>query len=169
MKKLSKRTFVFIGILSLAVVGAAVTSNKYLSKAYEKPAQIVHPNNSQKYNENPEPKFVANNNKATKLLTEDEIKKKINDQQTKTQNSKVKSVKLKTWNEHISQDDPNDKGPNYEIDPNRMVWVSVTAYPDGLDTRVGFFSNAILTTVYDAETGETLKTNIKGDLKKKVK
>lgn len=86
------------------------------------------------------------------------IKQYVDEYQVKTPKSKILSIELKTMSEYMAQDEPN---PNYSltrVEPERMVYVVKTSFPDGLDTKAGYTSNAILLTVYDAETGDSLLT-----------
>ena len=79
----------------------------------------------------------------------------------------MKSIVFKTWSNHISEDDPNNKDINFQIDPNRNVWVVKTDYPNGIETKAGFYDKATLITVFDAETGQLLKSKVTGIYKGK--
>lgn len=74
---------------------------------------------------------------------------------------------MKTWGEHNSQDDPNNSDINFQIDPDRNVWVVITDFPNGIQTKAGFYDKATLTTVFDAESGQLLKSKVTGDYKGK--
>lgn len=155
MNKKSISTIVITAILGIgltSVVIAQTTSKK-----------IVHPSNSEKYVENPEP-FYKNNKDANKdsLLSEEKIREKIDKNQFKTKTSKIESVKLKTWANHIKEDDPTDNTISKDIDPEHMVWVTVTKYPDGLETKAGFYANATLISVFDSVTGDLIKSKVIG-------
>ena len=118
-----------------------------------------------KHVENQEPLYKSNKtvDKST-LKSEREIREKVDKQQIKTKNSNVKSASMKTWTDHIKQDDPSDSTTmSKDIDPNHLVWVVVTNYPDGLDTKAGFYANAKLISVFDSVTGELIKSKVTGD------
>ena len=46
-----------------------------------------------------------------------------------------------------------DDGRLTAIDDDQLVWVVQTHFPNGFETKSGFFANAITTALYDAETG----------------
>jgi hypothetical protein len=72
----------------------------------------------------------------------------------------VKSSELKTWGKYLNDE---KKEEFTQVSSNRMVKVIKTEYPDGLDTKAGFYGNATLTSVFDAETGNLLESSITGD------
>lgn len=63
----------------------------------------------------------------------------------------------------MSKDEPNDNLQDREVDPNRMVWVIKTNYPKGLNTKAGFYANATLISVFDAQTGQLLESTVTGN------
>ncbi|MCM8711231.1 hypothetical protein M2651_09335 [Clostridium sp. SYSU_GA19001] len=120
--------------------------------------------NSQNYNNNPKPLYTANKNiDSSSLISKANILKKLESNQIKTKNSFIKSVKLETWSEHVLENNKENTVVNLLIDPERMVWVILTSYPDGITTKAGFYSNAILTSVYDAQTGDLLESTVTGE------
>jgi hypothetical protein len=44
-----------------------------------------------------------------------------------------------------------------------MVRVIKIKYPEGLDTKAGFYKNAVSTDVFDAETGNLIESTVTGD------
>ena len=44
-----------------------------------------------------------------------------------------------------------------------MVRVIKVKYPQGLDTKAGFYKNAIAINVFDAETGNLIESTVTGD------
>lgn len=117
-----------------------------------------HPNNGTKYNENPIPIYTDNSEKVNKNFVSEE---KCEESIVKTKTSHKKSSELKQWNKYL-KDEKKDI-VNHQISDSRMVRVIKTEYPDGLDTKAGFYANAILTTVFDAETGTLLESTVTGD------
>lgn len=163
MKKSIKRTII-CGITLLVIAGSLLIILKPTHSLATIGYKVNHPYNSDKYNENPSPILKDNKNKLDKdLITKENILKKVEKEQIKTEKSFIKKVELKTWQKHKDEDDPNNKDNFFQIDPNRKVYVVVTQYPDGLDTKAGFYANATLTTVYDAETGQLIKSSVTGE------
>lgn len=112
------------------------------------------------------PEYKANADKLSKeFLSENEILSIVDKNQAKTETSSIKSVKLKKYKNHILEDDSSDNTYNYLVDPDRMVWVVITEFPDGIDTKAAYFDKATLITVYDAETGNLLKSKVTGNVK----
>lgn len=145
-------------VLSL-LVATTVLATSSNNKAYT----TVHPSNSGNYVENPKPVNVANKNlDISKFLTKDDITKLCDKNQLKESDSKIESIKLKTWGTHMLEDDQNNKDIELQTDPDHMVWVVVTSYPSGLDTKAGFYDNATVTVVLDAQTGTFMKSMVKG-------
>lgn len=58
-----------------------------------------------------------------------------------------------------------NKYDNFDFNPaisgQRMVWVVTTNYPKGFNHRNGFVKNAVMTSYYDAETGEKYGYSLK--------
>ncbi len=161
MKKLIKRLVIGGAALSVIVATFWVGSNSITASAERK---ITHPFNTSQYNENPEPTFKSNTEKTSKdLVTKDFIAQKVGKEQVKTPKSSVQKIELTTWGKHVAADEPNTSDKHYMIDPNRQVYVVTTLYPDGLDTKAGFYANATLKTVYDAETGQYFESAVTGD------
>jgi hypothetical protein len=125
---------------------------------------ISHPDKSIIYNEKPTPTYIKNNEKDVKDFVP---KEKCLEKIAKNKTSKTKSVQLKTWGKHASDDTYDDGVVNYQVDENRMVYEITTYFPDGLDTKAGFYNNATLVSVFDAETGNVLKSQVIGDYTKK--
>lgn len=116
------------------------------------------------YNDHPTPIFKADKgDTGVSFKNKDDILKIVNEHQAKGNNSSIKSAVMKTWGEHNSQDDPNNSDINFQIDPDRNVWVVITDFPNGIQTKAGFYDKATLTTVFDAESGQLLKSKVTGD------
>lgn len=142
-----------IGLLSFGLAAAALAG-------VEPGAKITHPT-SHPYNENPKPSLPANNTAPTKgFLTKEQVLQLVE----LKPGDEVLSAKLQTWAQHVHEN-LNDRGKNYEIDPNRMVWVIKVSYPNGIQTKGGFYANAVETDTFDAETGRLLHFMGTGDYK----
>jgi hypothetical protein len=121
---------------------------------------LTHPNNSHSYNENPAPLYKDNHKMdISNLITKKQAIEKV----IKPKSAITKGAKLETWAAHVANDEPNSKFVDYQISPNRKVWVVKTYFPDGKETKVGFYKNATLISVYDAETGTLLESTVSGD------
>lgn len=162
---MKKRNLIITAMASICLLtGTGVAAINVMA---DKPATIVHLDNSRKYNENSAPIYGDNKNTDNNsLMFEKNILKKIDKNQIKTNKSSIKSCTLKTWGKHIAEDDPSDKNLSRLVDDNRKVYVVKTSYPDGIDTKAGFYANATLISVYDAQTGDLLKSKVVGDCKK---
>lgn len=147
MKKIILITIV--SILLVSVSGFVVFANNNI---------ITHPNSSVKYNEDPAPIYTANDQKdASSFVPEEKCIEDIK----QTEDSQIISKELKTWGKHVK--DEKEEGINYQIDPNRMVRVIKIKYPEGLDTKAGFYKNAVSINVFDAETGSLIESTVTGD------
>ncbi len=145
-----KKTIIFYLILVFLLVSGITI--------FAQNAKITHPNSSDKYNENPTPIYAKNNNtEIENFVTEDKCLKNI----VQKSDSIIISKELKTWGKHVS--DEKEEGINYQIDPERMVRVIKVKYPQGLDTKAGFYKNAIAINVFDAETGNLIESTVTGD------
>ncbi|HEY8908859.1 MAG TPA: hypothetical protein VIM51_01055 [Desulfosporosinus sp.] len=108
--------------------------------------------------------YIANKDiDKSSFISKDKLLEKINI--TKDVKSNIKTVILKTWKQYSLEDDPDFKGINHQIDSDHMVWVVITEYPDRFNTKIGFYANATVTSVYDAQTGTILAAKVTGDLK----
>lgn len=155
MKKRFSIKIVLISVLCLIIVGAITAF------AIENPNgnPVLPP----QHNDHPEPLFKADKDvEGVTFKSKEEILKMINEHQQEGTNSSIKSVVMKTWAQHMSEDDPDSKDVSFQIDPDRTVWVVITDYPDGIDTAGGFYDKATLTTVFDAQTGQFLKAKVTG-------
>lgn len=161
MKKILSKKIILLSIISLTLIGGTTAF------AVENNAQPIGEN---KHVDNPKPIFTANKNATgVSFKSKDEILKIVDKNQEKGTNSSVKSIDSKTWSQHISEDDPSSKDIDLQVDSDRNVWVVKTDYPNGLDTKAGFYDKATLTTVFDAETGQMLKSKVTGQYKGKNK
>lgn len=137
-----------IGVIGTGVATAAVVS------------QITHPFYSSKYNDNPAPLFRANTQlPSSSFITREEAISKV---AAKT-GGVLKSADLETWSQHVAKDEPNIGLHDRAVDLNRMTWVVKTNYPTGLDTKAGFYANATLVSVFDAQTEQLLESTVTGD------
>ena len=112
---------------------------------------------NQTYILNPEPILKNNSDKGEQLLSKkNEILSKF---QLKG-NDKIISAELKTWKEYNTTD--GDNGKNSQVDDNRLVYVVKISKPDGVDTKGGFFKNATVIQIIDAETEKPIGMDVKG-------
>lgn len=113
-------------------------------------------NKPQPYNNNPTPTLPGNKNLPTNLFITRE--QAIG---TLPKNARLISAELKPWGEHEKATFRNAR--LYDISPDRMVWVVKAAFPDGIETRGGFFSDATQTVSYDSETGRFISSTTVGN------
>jgi hypothetical protein len=112
------------------------------------------------------PVFEANNNAPdSSLKTATEILSIANSNLPTS--ASIKSTERRTWSEHIKNDEPNSDFKDFQISPDRQVYVVKTSFPDGINTRAGFYASATLMTTYDAATGDTLESFVTGNYKGK--
>lgn len=105
--------------------------------------------------------YKVNNSKQDNYLSVNSILKKVKSTQISTSTSKITSIVRKTWQEHVKDYEKDNVSKIF--DPNHEVTVVTTSYPDGLNTKAGFYKNATLTTVYDAVTGDLLESSVTGN------
>lgn len=161
MKNNKIKILIIVAMIALCSIGVFAGSKFF----------ITHPDNGLNYVEEPQPVYIDNASKQQKdFVSDDKLLKKI----AKTSSSRIKSSELKTWEKHLSDNKGSGKGNGKgtvilsEISPNRMVKVIKTEYPDGLETKAGFYANAVLTSVFDAETGNLLESTVTGDYKEET-
>lgn len=152
MKKIVIIAMVLISLLAISGITVIASEDHAIS----------HPFPSDRYNEHPAPTYVKNNDKTEADFVPVE---KCLQNIVKTDTSCVVSKELKTWGQHLIDD--KEEVVNYQMDPERMVRVIRTEFPDGLDTKAGFFNKAVLTTVFDAETGNLIESHVTGDCMEK--
>lgn len=144
---------VVLPVTVIAAIGTSVAGAAILP-------QLTHPFDSAKYNDNPAPLFPANNQlSSSRFIGRDQAVSRV----SATSGAVLKSADLEAWSQHVAKDEPNDSIQDKEVDPNRMTWVVKTYYPNGLDTKAGFYANATLTSVFDAQTGQLLESTVTGD------
>jgi hypothetical protein len=108
---------------------------------------------------NPEPILKSNLEKKQQLLsTKDKILNKFKLKPTE----KVLSTELKKWSEFNTTKGGNSK--HSELADDRIVWEVTIDSPEGVDTRGGFYNNAKVTYVIDAETEKLIEMFVKGEL-----
>lgn len=145
------KKIIIISLISVILIISGIT-------ALAQNKKISHPNSFDKYNENPTPIYTKNDKSDQKnFVPEDKYLKNI----VQKSDSKIISNELKTWGKHVK--DENEEGINYQIDTERMVKVIKVEYPQGLDTKAGFYKNAIAINVFDAETGDLIESTVTGD------
>jgi hypothetical protein len=99
------------------------------------------------------------------FLTKTEILKRIHGNHFRKEKWKIASIELKTYREYKFEDVPDKFDYGLMIDPDRMVWVVVTIYPDGYHGKRGFVDNAATISILDSETGDVLELYIYEDIK----
>ena len=149
---------ILISVIAVFVALISVTTALALNVGNAANSVASHQVSSEEYNENPTPIYTANETEnANNFVSEDKCIANI----AKTNTSKIITKELKTWGQHVTDD--KEEAINYQIDSNRMVRVIKTEFPDGLDTKAGFYDNAVLTSVFDAETGNLIESHVTGD------
>jgi hypothetical protein len=131
-------TIVVIGLLTSVALAQSVPSIQ----------RIIHPVAVQ-YKENPAPVVKANEPSA-KFLSKEQIEAKA----FRDKGGKPIKTESITWGTFMQNYDSSNK--DSQIDPARKVWVVQTYYPDGFETKAGIMKNALVTGVYDAETGDVI-------------
>ncbi len=106
---------------------------------------------------NPEPEFKANKNQRSKYY---DIDKKINKEYLDSVGAVILKKEVIPYSEYSRKFENGEKITS--IDDNRMVWVVQISYPNGYETKVGIFENAVATALYDAETGFYFGSGVKG-------
>lgn len=106
---------------------------------------------------NPEPEFKANKNQNTKYY---DIDKEINKEYLDSVGAVILKKEVIPYGEYSKRFENGEKLTS--IDSDRMVWVVQISYPNGYETKVGFFENAVATALYDAETGFYFGSGVKG-------
>jgi hypothetical protein len=100
----------------------------------------------------------SNKNSTDKLKPIEQMSGYIKDELLKDGITHIKK-QLLTYEEFLEQ--YTEMNLNPAIDKDRMIWVTVTHYPNGYQHKRGFVKNAILTTYNDAETGELYGYSLK--------
>lgn len=120
---------------------------------------VTHSNLGHLTNENPVPLYKDNHQMDhSKFMTKDQATKKVNT----PEKAVTKSAKLEKWADHVREDKIGKEAMNDQIASDREVWVIKTSLPNGIDTKAGFYKNATLTSVFDAETGTLLESAVTG-------
>jgi hypothetical protein len=151
LKKTCFRAGVSAAVVGLVATPLALATGKVTS---------THPLDQRRYNEAPTPLYADNAGVGSgQLLTKAQAIAKV----VSTPTSYTKEAVLETWAEHVAKDEPKDHIINFEVAPGRKVWVVKTVFPDGLNTKTGFFNHAVLTSVFDAQTGTLLESSVTGN------
>ncbi|MFE1747671.1 hypothetical protein [Coleofasciculus sp. H7-2] len=133
-----------------------VPSNQNLPALPHPVPAPVDLNKPQPYNDNPIPTLPGNNNlPIDRFITREQA---IG---TLQKNARLISADLKPWGEHEKETFRNAR--LHDVSTERMVWVVKAAFPDGIETRGGFFKNATQTVTYDAQTGRFISSTTTGD------
>lgn len=153
-----KKSVVVVSSIVLGTV--ALLLNPVFSKA-DTPTvpPVTHPVHSELYKENPDPALKGNANAQDRFLKRDQVLAKVQ----LPASAKVAATDLKTWGTFVSENYGNKGGAGTELAKDRMVWVIKVDYPEGVETKGGFFANAKQTIVFDAETGRFISRDTTGD------
>lgn len=90
-------------------------------------------------------------------LTNDDILKNVK----LTGNSEIISTQLKKWSDYNRTDGFDIT--NDQVADNQIFWVVKVSYPDGYDTRRGYYNKALVTCVIDPQTGSVIEQIVIGD------
>lgn len=162
MKKLSKKATVISIIVAFTLIALAIAA---ITSFIGRKSNVVI-NDTGYVNENPMLIYKANKDLPKEaFLSKKEILEQVNNNQDKTKRYTIQSAELVTYNQYVKKYFSEPHGVNYQIDDNFMVWVVVIKYPDGRDTKAGFYDNATVIIVYDAKTGNALEGTTRGDFK----
>jgi hypothetical protein len=127
---------------------------------------VTHPNVGHSFNENPAALYKDNHGMdISKFITKEQAVKRV----VIPGNATTKSAKLEKWADHLVEDKIDKEVVNNQIESGRQVWVVKTSFPDGIDTKAGFYKNATLTSVFDAQTGTLLESAVTGDYQGRTK
>ncbi|ERI92190.1 hypothetical protein HMPREF1982_02579 [Clostridiales bacterium oral taxon 876 str. F0540] len=157
--KLAK--MLLIGLISIIIVVTALAD----SRINTTPSVVFNNISINKPKNIAEPKYKDNSaQNINNFISRNKIIDKANSEKDKTKKSIFKSADLKSWGKYVSElNEPGFK--DYEISDGHMVWVVKISYPDGIDTRGGFYENAELTLIYDSETGDLISFHVNGKRK----
>jgi hypothetical protein len=144
-------------VLGSTLVLISLLASSAIAQSYPNGSQITHPvagstgptGPTGSYKENPESVIKATEQSA-KLLNKEQMEAKV----YRAKGGKPIITELKTWGYFMHTYDSKNK--DYLIDPSRKVWIVQTYYPDGFPTKAGMMKNALVTSAYDAENGDTL-------------
>jgi hypothetical protein len=141
------KTSLVITVLGVSTLGASLLA----TGAFAITPTLAHPNAAllARYNVAPAPVVPANSPSAALLSRAQIDAKRVDDQ-----GGRHLFTRLITWSEFLSVYTPGTKDP--QMDGSRKVWAVQTHYPDGYQTKRGLMSNAVVTTAYDAVTGQVL-------------
>ncbi|MBE0447495.1 MAG: hypothetical protein IBX64_05265 [Actinobacteria bacterium] len=153
MKK--KWSLLAIMIIMIGVVGTAISAYALerlpinsLAPLFKAPIGV----DEKQYNHDPEPRLKDNKGKVGQ---ESKAKLEFHVPAEKLpEGVKRLEEKLLTWSEY--QKSVNDKSKDREIADDREVWIVKTYYPQYNHVRFGTINDAIITRIYDAETGKYL-------------
>jgi hypothetical protein len=97
----------------------------------------------------------------SEFKTLDEIKGPRTDSEIAKDDGKYTLEKLMTYQEYVNMKISN--GISCDIDPDRMVWVIISEFSGPHNVMGHIIQNAIITTVWDAETGDALSIHVHSD------
>ncbi len=105
----------------------------------------------------PAPSFKANKGTKTEYY---DIDQRINQEYLDSVGAKLLLKEVMAYSEYSEKFENGERITS--IDDDRMVWVLQVSYPNGYSTKVGVFENAVVTALYDAETGWYFGSGVKG-------
>ncbi|MBL0388560.1 hypothetical protein JJB07_18305 [Tumebacillus sp. ITR2] len=160
-----KKTLV-LGALTLIVTaivtaqGSAVPATKYDSilQSVGTSQKVDDPNGKPVHAT--EQQYKANNSKKT-LKKVEELPGYVDDQEIEGKSGKNLKKSLMTYKEYINLG--IDPAFRHDIDADRMVWVLQTKFTKTTNINGVDIVNPLVTTVYDAETGDQIAMTVSTD------
>jgi hypothetical protein len=157
-------TFLVAAITSLASIGYANNShtvyNTVKSNQTDNQQKHINPDGSTavqtqiKYPEN-------KSNDLTKFKKETDINGYVSDEALAAKGAKYTRKQIMTYEAYVNLN--IDGAVRYDIDPDRMVWVFTSKFDKTHYINDKPVEKAVITTVYDAESGEMLSINVNSD------
>lgn len=157
----NKKIIIILSIAMALVLSTSVfgSISKYRNdKSQIKAAEVVkNPDGKEvKYSDI---KYSANTEK--KILPLDQIQGYISDEDLGKKGAKYSIKKVMTYEEAYNSG--YEEAIRHDIDPNRLVWVLRSNFNKTHVINGSAVEKAIVTTIYDAETGEFLGISVKSD------
>lgn len=106
-------------------------------------------------NDNPVPIFEKNSD----ISQFYDIDDSIDTEYLSSVGASVLQKRLMTYEEYLNEFDDTSLT---SIDSERMIWVVQVSYPNGFETKHGVFMDAVVTGIYDAESGFYFGFNVNG-------
>ena len=152
--KISLPTGVFLILIMTIAIYANATSSNY----------TIGPDGTV-YNNNPAYELVSNLN-STKIKTEKQKASEVYEKNKDIKNLVIEKVKLTTYSKAMKEDMLEEAGSvNETVSPDRLVYVIIKHYKDGVDTKVGFVEDAKVYVLMDAETERVISVRTVGKVK----